>query len=157
MKAIVKRLRRKQTNPSRILGKSALQRNREDRAFGRDEQRRRRQRPLQHKHRRRVLLKLKLHDQLRTTNPPKKPGPKLHRRITEAKPSQASRKISPKRNHVVALVPDACRLPEMPCNSGPHHFSRRCQTPFQSFPGGFRRRNWIRSRRIREGPSLGRI
>ena len=37
------------------------------------------------------------------------------------------------------------------------YFSLRCQTPFQSFPGGFRRSNSIRSRRTRDGPSVCRI
>src|SRR5262245_42697193 len=105
---------------TRTRGKSALQRNRQDPAFGRGE--RKRQHALDRKHPQSPLSKLKLREQLKIISPPKKQGAKLHSRVAETKPSPLLRRINLERSR---------RL----------YFSTSCQTPFQSLPGGFRRKS----------------
>src|SRR5262245_37209487 len=95
MKAISNRLRRL-VDPTRTLGKSALQRNPQGRAFGRGE--RKRQPRLDRKHPQNLVLKPKLHERLRIIGLPKKPGLTLHSRVAKTKPLQPRRKINLKRN-----------------------------------------------------------
>src|SRR5437879_1080901 len=104
--------------PTRTAGKSALQRNPQDPAFGLVDQMR--HRAIDRKRQQSLVLKLKLHDRLRVTSPPEKQKLKLHRRLAKTKPSRPRLKI------LIEILSVSQRRPTI------LYFSLRCQTPFQS-------------------------
>src|SRR6476660_4769067 len=101
-KASRNRRQGRQTKPIRTAGKSALQRNPQDPAFGRGEQTC--QHRLDRKHPQNPVSKLKLHGRLRITGPPTKQKLKLQTRIAKTKLSLPRLKPIPVLDCFVAVV-----------------------------------------------------